>query len=77
MVCADNGPAALQVLEEDTTIDLVFSDVVMPGGMSGLDLAAIITNEYPQLKLLLYEQVSPLKLIVHMSVTESERIRGA
>ena len=71
VVCADNGPAALKVLAENTTIDLVFSDVVMPGGMSGLDLAAIITNKYSHLKLLLttgfaVEADSP------MSVTESK-----
>ncbi|MDE0929808.1 MAG: PAS domain-containing protein [Halioglobus sp.] len=71
VVCSDNGPAALQVLEENTTIDLVFSDVVMPGGMSGLDLGAIITNKYPHVKLLLttgfaVEADSP------MSVTESK-----
>ena len=49
----------------------MFSDVVMPGGMSGLDLAAIITNKYSHLKLLLttgfaVEADSP------MSVTESK-----
>ena len=53
VVCVNNGPAALEVLENDTTIDLVFSDVVMPGGMSGLELAAIIAKEYPDLKILL------------------------
>jgi CheY-like chemotaxis protein len=71
VVGAGNGPAAVKVLEENTTIDLVFSDVVMPGGMSGLDLAAIITHKYPHLKLLLttgfaVEANSP------MSVTESK-----
>ena len=71
VVCANSGPAALQILAENPTIDLVFSDVVMPGGMSGLDLAAIITNKYSHLKLLLttgfaVEADSP------MSVTESK-----
>ena len=53
VVCADTGPAALQVLEENMNIDLVFSDVVMPGGMSGLELATTITREYPHVKILL------------------------
>jgi PAS domain S-box-containing protein len=71
VVCADNGPAALKVLAENTTIDLVFSDVVMPGGMSGLDLAAIITNKYPHLKLLLTTGFS-VEADSPMSVTESK-----
>ena len=53
VICAENGVSALQVLQENSAIDLVFSDVVMPGGVSGLDLAAIIDNEYPGLKILL------------------------
>jgi PAS domain S-box-containing protein len=71
VVCSDNGPAALQVLEENTTIDLVFSDVVMPGGMSGLDLGAIITNKYPHVKLLLTTGFA-VEADSRMSVTESK-----
>lgn len=52
-VCAHTGHEALQVLENNSSIDLVFSDVVMPGGMSGLDLADVITKEYPGVKILL------------------------
>jgi len=36
---AETGAAALAVLNSGAGIDLVFSDIVMPGGMSGLDLA--------------------------------------
>ena len=36
---AANGQAALTILTETPGIDLVFSDQVMPCGMSGLDLA--------------------------------------
>jgi PAS domain S-box-containing protein len=71
VICADNAAAALQVLEEDTTIDLVFSDVVMPGGMSGLELAAIIANEYPELKTLLTSGFS-IEANNPLSATESE-----
>lgn len=50
---AADGPTALGIIEEDPTIDLVFSDVVMPKGMSGLDLAREILAGHPRLKILL------------------------
>ena len=71
VVCAGSGPAAVKVLEENTTIDLVFSDVVMPGGMSGLDLAAILTHKYPHLKLLLTTGFA-VEADTPTSVTESK-----
>lgn len=50
---AADGPAALKVLDENPDIDLVFSDVVMPKGMSGLDLAQQILDRRPGMKVLL------------------------
>jgi PAS domain S-box-containing protein len=41
---ADTAAAALAVLNSGAKIDFVFSDIVMPGGMSGLDLAQEIRN---------------------------------
>jgi CheY-like chemotaxis protein len=37
--CARNGTEAIQMLESDKGFDLLFSDVVMPQGMSGVELA--------------------------------------
>lgn len=51
--CAESGDAALEILENNSTIDLVFSDIVMPGGISGLDLASIISKHYADIKIIL------------------------
>ena len=36
---ADSGAAALLVLDREEPIDVLFTDIVMPGGMTGIDLA--------------------------------------
>ena len=50
---AANGEAALKILERGDPVDLLFSDVVMPGGMSGYDLARATRRLRPDLKILL------------------------
>jgi CheY-like chemotaxis protein len=50
---AKDGRAALSLIEQDPTIGLVLSDVVMPGGMSGLELARILRKQRPGLPVVL------------------------
>jgi signal transduction histidine kinase/CheY-like chemotaxis protein/integral membrane sensor domain MASE1 len=50
---ARDGDSALAALERDPTIELVLSDIVMPGRMSGLELARILRNRRPALPVLL------------------------
>ncbi len=50
---AADGPEALSCLDEEPDIDLMFSDVVMPGGMNGYELAERAAAAYPRLKILL------------------------
>jgi two-component system, NtrC family, sensor kinase len=49
----ENADAALAALEDDPSIDVVFSDIVMPGGRSGLDLARYLRQRRPDLPVLL------------------------
>jgi PAS domain S-box-containing protein len=49
----ESGPAAIAVLEGRDDIDLVFSDIMMTGGLSGYDLADWILRHRPGLKILL------------------------
>ncbi|MBX3599340.1 MAG: PAS domain-containing protein [Rubrivivax sp.] len=49
---AHDGPSALQTLRRHPGVDLLFTDVVMPGGMSGRDLADAVHAEQPGLPVL-------------------------
>jgi two-component system, NtrC family, sensor kinase len=44
---------ALDALGRDSGIDLVFSDILMPGGINGLELAKTIRERYPAMPVLL------------------------
>ncbi len=48
--CADD---ALEILAQQNDIDLVFSDVVMPGRINGHELAEFVAIEYPDTKVIL------------------------
>jgi CheY-like chemotaxis protein len=50
---APNAAAALQVLRDEEAVDVLFSDIVMPGGMNGVELAREARRMRPGLKILL------------------------
>jgi CheY-like chemotaxis protein len=52
VVEVDGGTAALAILDEGGPLDLVFTDIVMPGGMTGMDLARQVRARRPGLKVL-------------------------
>ncbi len=50
---ADNAKAALAVLAEHPEIELLFTDIIMPGGMTGVELAREVRRLYPGIRILL------------------------
>ena len=53
VVAATNGLKAMEILKRREDIDLVLSDVVMPGGLTGFDVADQALALRPDLKILL------------------------
>ncbi|MCC8945335.1 PAS domain S-box protein [Bradyrhizobium sp. Arg62] len=49
---AHDGPAALRILDRQPRVDLLFTDVVLPGGMTGAQVAAQARAIRPSLKVL-------------------------
>jgi CheY-like chemotaxis protein len=52
VVSARNGREALEIVRQDAPIDLLFTDIVMPGGMQGPQLVAEARRLRPELKVL-------------------------
>lgn len=50
---AQHGREALEILADHPEIDLLFSDLIMPGGMDGLSLAREARRRHPDLRILL------------------------
>ena len=53
MVTATDANEALKVLDNSPSIDVLFSDVIMPNGMNGVELARKAREMRPALKILL------------------------
>jgi CheY-like chemotaxis protein len=62
---AENGAAALAVLDGDPRIDLLLTDVVMPGGVNGQQLADLATQRRPGLKVLFMTGYAPNAIVRH------------
>jgi CheY-like chemotaxis protein len=49
---ASNADEAIRILESGADVDLVFTDVQMPGTMDGIKLSYYIRNRWPPVKLI-------------------------
>jgi len=50
---AADGPSALAILKSGVHADLLFTDLIMPGGLSGRELAKLANELHPHLKIVL------------------------
>lgn len=50
---ATSGDEAMRLLQEGSQFDLAFSDVVMPGSVSGIDLAQSLRKDFPRMRIVL------------------------
>jgi signal transduction histidine kinase len=74
VLAAPDGPTALQLLREGVAADILFSDVVMPGGMTGVDLAREARKLRPQIGVLLASGYAAEALAKHGGAGEFELI---
>lgn len=70
---ASDGPKAVEILTRDLSIDLVFTDLVMPGGMSGREVAARARQISPGIKVLLTSGYA--EELVHGDDLEREQLK--
>jgi CheY-like chemotaxis protein len=67
---ARDGQVALAILEGRQQVDILFSDVVMPRGMTGVELARKARQLRPQLKILLTSGYTREALAAKHQLTE-------
>jgi len=81
-VYRDSAEAALKLLAEGTKVDLVFSDIVMPGTIDGVGLASEVRSRYPHLPVILTTgysdaaQAAPPDLRILRKPFDSDALRG-
>jgi CheY-like chemotaxis protein len=64
VLAAANGDRALAMIEGGLEVDVVFSDIVMPGKLSGIDLAGVLRERRPKLPVVLATGYTDQRAIV-------------
>jgi CheY-like chemotaxis protein len=70
---ASDGPKAIDILTKDHAVDLVFTDLIMPGGMSGREVAVRARELKPGVKVLLTSGYA--EELVHGEDLEREQLK--
>jgi PAS domain S-box-containing protein len=75
VLSAATGSVALEIIQANAGLDLVFTDVVMPDGMSGVELARRIGLLRPELPVLLTSGYTAQRAIPEMPTGEQALLR--
>jgi CheY-like chemotaxis protein len=70
---AANADDALEIFKSGARVDLLFSDVRMPGSMDGIGLATLVRREWPSVIIILTSGYAP-ELLSARSVAEDRVI---
>jgi PAS domain S-box-containing protein len=65
---AESGHAALKVIEEGHAIDLVFTDVIMPGDMNGIELVREVRKQLTNIPVLLTSGYTAQRMTAEHSI---------
>ncbi len=69
-IAAVDGKSALALIDRGERFDLLFTDVVIPGGMSGRELAEIVAKRRPGLKVLYTSGYTDNAIVHHGKLDE-------
>jgi signal transduction histidine kinase len=76
VVTSGNAARALEILAGDQRVDLLFSDVIMPGGINGAQLAVRARHLRPDLKVLLTSGYTAAALSLEHGLPDNLEIVG-
>lgn len=71
-----DGNAALKILSETNGVDLLFTDIVMPGGIDGIALAEAARKLNPHLPVLLTSGYAAMEVLNSRSEIQGAQLLG-
>jgi CheY-like chemotaxis protein len=72
---ADSGPSALEVVTRADRVDLLFTDIVMPGSMNGFELAEAVRANRPEVRVLFTSGYAEPELLARSETGSADWLR--
>jgi len=74
VITASNGPAGLEILKDRDDIDVLFTDMIMPGGMSGADLAMEAREIQPDMPVIFTTGYADAAMLRESKIAEASNL---